>query len=482
MSINNKFIFYIAFILLSGFLISSSLSYYFAKRTLTDKTINEVLPLINDSIYAEIQNKIMIPIHTTSLMAQDDFVISWVEEGELNSAEMQNYLTRIKDKYSYSSTFFVSRSTLNYYRHDGILKKISNDDHYDNWYYNFINLNRSYALQVDTDEDSNGAITLFINHRLENKSGELLGAVGAGLLLKDLNSEFHQYQDKFNRLIYMVDSSGLIQVHPDDSFIKQLNIKNLEGLSTIAEEVLNKKEHTQSYIYQNGKNTTMMSVHYFANLDWFLIVEEDENSALGSIENALWTNIITGILITTFIIFIVGILTKKYQRKILQLSSIDDLTGLYNRRQFTRSFNHLHSFSKKHKLAQSLMMIDIDHFKEVNDLYGHLAGDMVLKNISSTIYSCLREEDLIARWGGEEFVVSLSPTNEKTTLKTANRILEKVENIEHIIEGKKVSCTISIGLVVNLTSDLNLNAMLSIADKALYQAKDSGRNMLIQAK
>jgi len=468
--------------LLSGFLISSSLSYYFAKRTLTDKAINEVLPLINDSIYAEIQNEIMIPIHTTSLMAQDNFVINWVENGEINNVSMQNYLTRIKDKYGYSSAFYVSSSTLNYYRHNGILKQININDAHDDWYYNFIDLNRPYALEVDTDEGSNGAITLFINHRLENKAGELLGVIGAGLLLKDLNNEFHQYQNKFNRLIYMVDSSGLIQVHPDNKLIEQVNIKNIDGLSTIAKQVLNTKKQPQSYIYQNDENTMMMSVHYFAKLDWFLIVEEDENSALGSIENALWTNIITGILITTLIIFIVGILTKKYQSKILQISSIDDLTGLYNRRQFTRSFNHLHSFSKKHKLAQSLMMIDIDHFKKVNDLYGHLAGDMVLKNISATISSCLREEDLIARWGGEEFVVSLSPTNEKTTLKTANRILENVENIEHIIEGKKVSCTISIGLVVNLTSDLNLNAMLSIADKALYQAKDSGRNMLIQAK
>ncbi len=482
LTVKNKFIFYIAFILLSGFLISSSLSYYFAKASLNDKSLNEILPLINHSIYTEIQNELMIPIHTTSLMAQDNFVIDWVVSGEENPQMIHNYLMRIKEKFNYSNAFLISNSTLNYYRHDGILKKITASNKHDAWYYNFIKLNRAYDLDVDTDEGADEDITIFINHRLENEKGELIGVIGAGLLLHELGNKFQHYQDKFSRQIYMVDSSGLVQVHSDKNFIEQLNIKNINGISSIAEQLLSNKDNQKSYIYQNDNSKVMMSVHYFSDLDWFLIVEESESTALGEIKKALWTNTITGLLITIFIVFIIDILTKKYQNEIIKLSSIDELTGLYNRRQFIKYFNHIHALAKRQNLTQSLLMIDIDHFKKINDIYGHLAGDAVLKKISKTMSSYLREDDLIARWGGEEFVISLSPTNEEITLKTGQRILQAIENIEHSFEGQKVVCTVSIGVVINKSGEFDLNDMLSLADKALYQAKDSGRNNIQKAE
>ena len=204
-------------ILFLSFLFTSLLSYNVTKETLTSNAINNTLPLINDNIYSKIQEDLINPINNSSLMANDEFLINWVQSGEKSPVEVVRFLARIRERYGYFSSFFISENTGKYYYYGGVLKTISKEDEHDVWYYNFVNKDVEYELDVDTDEATSGTITVFINHRLEDKNGQLLGVTGIGLKMGSVAETLKSFQERCNCLIYMTDAQGLIQVHPDES-------------------------------------------------------------------------------------------------------------------------------------------------------------------------------------------------------------------------------------------------------------------------
>lgn len=178
---------------------------------------------------------------------------------------------------------------------------------------------------------------------------------------------------------------------------------------------------------------------------------------------------------------------KNYQEQLKQnyLSSIqqsvtDGLTGLYNRRYLE---THIRNMLDRPQFAPgtvALLMIDMDHFKMVNDTYGHQTGDAVLKELSNRITKTLRITDLCARYGGEEFVIILTAVNKEFTLTIAERIRSLVEATPFRIpvEPFEISRSISVGCSMLKDGD-NLDTLLARADKNLYEAKETGRNKVV---
>lgn len=180
---------------------------------------------------------------------------------------------------------------------------------------------------------------------------------------------------------------------------------------------------------------------------------------------------------------------KRYQdalktnfKKSITLAVTDSLTGLYNRRYFDAHYLNLLKKCEQEARPMSLVMIDIDHFKNINDTYGHQAGDEVLKQVAKLISEGIRLSDLAARYGGEEFVVILYNTPIHNAALVGERLRASVDSSDFELPGesqvKSIKVTISLGIcAVNLVKE-SLN-MVEIADKALYQAKESGRNKVI---
>jgi len=160
--------------------------------------------------------------------------------------------------------------------------------------------------------------------------------------------------------------------------------------------------------------------------------------------------------------------TKKYEK----LAATDALTGLYNRYKFSELFLYEYELMLQRDNKMSLVMLDIDFFKKINDTYGHDIGDRVLVEVSNIILQSLRNTDTISRWGGEEFVMLLPTANLQTALKIA-------ENIRKTIEQKEINIakhvTVSLGVTEVQKEDI-LESALKRADEALYEAKKSGRN------
>ncbi|MCW9012403.1 MAG: GGDEF domain-containing protein [Gammaproteobacteria bacterium] len=155
----------------------------------------------------------------------------------------------------------------------------------------------------------------------------------------------------------------------------------------------------------------------------------------------------------------------------------DSLTGVNNRSTFDSALRREVNLSQRHQHDFSILVIDIDYFKKVNDSYGHSAGDEVLKNVASIIQDNIRETDMLFRYGGEEFVVLLSNSDCEASYVIADRILESVSETSIAYEDQQLSVSVSIGLACLNIADTG-SSLFNRADNALYTAKDAGRNQI----
>ena len=158
-----------------------------------------------------------------------------------------------------------------------------------------------------------------------------------------------------------------------------------------------------------------------------------------------------------------------------QLSITDALTNLYNRRYFETTFAREFARAKRYNSQLSLVVVDIDWFKKINDTYGHSCGDYVLRELSWLMAENFRQTDIIFRYGGEEFVILLTETDGKSAIIPVERLRRAVEDNKFKFKGVELNVTISAGISSN--KDVNeVCQMFDNADKALYQAKEEGRN------
>jgi diguanylate cyclase (GGDEF)-like protein len=169
----------------------------------------------------------------------------------------------------------------------------------------------------------------------------------------------------------------------------------------------------------------------------------------------------------------------KKQREYKLTAIVDELTGLYNRRWLNKMLDRQMKRSQFSKEPLSLLMIDIDHFKKINDTHGHLVGDQVLRTAAKLMLNSIRPTDMISRYGGEEFAVVLPNTDLAGSRLVAKRILKMVSSTKMVTPEEKAlpRVTVSIG-IAQMHSHENMADLVRDADKALYRAKENGRNRI----
>lgn len=199
-------------------------------------------------------------------------------------------------------------------------------------------------------------------------------------------------------------------------------------------------------------------------------------------ENMLLIVLVLVPLIHSIIFFILAsyrIKFKKVNDQLIDLVEHDSLTGIYNRRYFDRSIEkYVAAFASKRNPFQ-LIMFDIDHFKKINDTYGHPCGDYVLKELTRVFTNEVRSMDVCTRIGGEEFAILLPNTNAEEGAIIAHRIRKSIEELQLVYNNTIIPVTISIGVATYCGGALN--DLIDKADTALYKAKNNGRNQVIIA-
>lgn len=177
------------------------------------------------------------------------------------------------------------------------------------------------------------------------------------------------------------------------------------------------------------------------------------------------------------LVFLQHTLNEYHRQTFENLAHTDSLPGLNNRRCFKYLVQQLIRKNLKQPAPISLLVFDVDHFKQINDRYGHDVGDQVLQMITQTTRNEMQRHDVLARYGGEEFIACLPETSLDDALKIAERLRHKIENIVVNLEhGHRLDFTVSIGAAILESSETDLMALIKQADIALYQAKANGRN------
>lgn len=169
--------------------------------------------------------------------------------------------------------------------------------------------------------------------------------------------------------------------------------------------------------------------------------------------------------------------SKQQQQQLMKLALTDHLTGLYNRHSLNDIGPKYISNAHRHKTPLSLFVIDLDHFKNVNDTYGHAVGDIVLQAVSTVLQDACRTEDIVARFGGEEFIMMLTNCDMKNALEKGEKLRAAIESCK----PEDLVITSSIG-AAELSADDNFDTLFNKADKAVYEAKETGRNKVVAAK
>jgi diguanylate cyclase (GGDEF)-like protein len=171
---------------------------------------------------------------------------------------------------------------------------------------------------------------------------------------------------------------------------------------------------------------------------------------------------------------------KEANDRLRKLVFRDSLTGLFNHRYFQELMDQELSRSQRYKRQLSLIMLDIDHFKKINDTFGHPRGDLVLKAVSDAVKGKIRDSDILARYGGEEFALILPETDLNGAVVLAERCRRVVEQMEVQAEGQTIKTTISVGVTAYSPENgsVGKSEVIDAADKALYNSKHSGRNRI----
>jgi len=463
-------------ILIAGFLLTSLVSYYTSRASLRSEIRQNELPLTSDTIYSEIQRDLLRPIFIASLMANDTFLRDWVLDGEKNPDTVTRYLKEIQKKYDTFTSFFVSDKTKIYYQSKGMLKTVNKQATRDVWYFRLKNLDADtkYEINIDIDMANNDAMTIFINYKMLDYQGKYIGATGVGLRAYAVQELINTYKQRYNRTIYFVDKQGKVTLDSSDLPGPRDSIFSMPGIQSFASQILASPETSRTYT--RGDQTIHLNTRFIPEFKWYLLVEQPEDAAIKEINRALAVNLLACSLITLIVLTLTYTVLTAYQKKIEKMAATDSLTGAYNRTPLEIIFDEtVKDWKRKGGPVFSVVLLDLDHFKEINDTFGHPAGDEVLKTLVQTIQQTIRQSDVIFRWGGEEFLLLLKECPPAEACATAEMIREKIKATPFQFEDRTINVTISLG-VAGYRDMETRQSITSRADKAMYRAKQQGRN------
>jgi len=447
-------------------------NYQYTGNSARTELLTSTLPLTSDTIYSEIQSDLIRPIYVSSLMANDTFLKDWATDGEHDLEKVRRYLREIKTKYGFFTSFFISSKTMKYYYFDGVLKTVTPADEHDIWYYNFIASKKKWVLDVDTNEAAHNTLTIFINHRLQSASGELLGVTGVGLEMSIVSEMVARYREKYKRNVYFVNENGLMQVNADDSLVQKVNIREMDGMAAVADKILATREGNTDAVYSKNGESFFVAARYIPEFQWIMLVEQPESAALEVARKNLVNTLLVGLLTSCLVIAICMAAVNVFHKRMERLATTDELTGLANRREFERLFLRAEARQRRHAGNLSLVLLDVDGFKKINDACGHLTGDEVLRSVSDAILKSVRGEDLVVRWGGDEFLVLAECEMERAS-EMAERIRAAVGGMDLAILRActpPLSLSVSVG-VAEFVPGEGLDSFLGRADAAMYAAK-----------
>ena len=429
-------------------------------RLMADQNMQELSKALAARIYDTISSDLSEPIIAARTMAHDRFLHELLEnEANLDVGEvieqMSSYLSDIREGLDFESAFVVSARSLRYYSYNGLNKIIDwHADKRDQWYADFIDENREYGLQVDRDEVSQDAWTVFVDSRIEDSKGNLVGVCGVGVQMTGSEALFIDLENEYNVKIDLVDADGIIQVDTDEAKLYTpfpVKIKTSDG---------------DEYVYQRNDRDSFVVTKFVEKLGWYLVVQSDVGGVRNRFINVIVLNIALCVVVMVILVLAIKIIVER-TKALAHASFRDQTTMLLNRRAFEEEKERLLNTPFEEDFVY--VTADINGLKTVNDTMGHAAGDELIKGAAQCLKDCFGAYGRIYRIGGDEFAAMLTINREE--LEAAIRRFEAMVGSWSGEQVKSLSVSCGYALSREHPSE-NITELSQISDEMMYAAKE----------
>ena len=472
-----KFDHYISAIFIITIIVIIATSYFTFKEFFSSNSQRQqeaVMPL-----FSLITSEIIRPLTVSQYMANDPLLLSYIEQEEIDKDIIFNYITSISTRFNSLSFIAIEKHQL-LVNSKNKITHLSGED--------AVCYHRLKALDEDHYTDIGDAENphLFFDVKMSNEQGDFLGFVGIGIDLDHFATEFTSFQKKFGFELYFVDnknhitlsSSQLMKTSSHHRKDELINIDQLDWYDSYQKKQSpSYKNSTSSNPFSSTSDELIVSQMPLKELNWRVFIVAPPTDEQGTYWLLFIPRLVIFLVVSLALYYIFTLCIVNFKSNLVKDSETDYLTQLPNRSYIHWVFSQL---SQKHENV-SIVIADIDNFKVINDTYGHLFGDDVLKVIAEKLSENLRSIDVTGRWGGEEFILILPDTNAKQAQETVDRIRKNIATIPFSPSStsKRFNVTVSFGISESHLADVSLQDILAKADKALYRAKTNGRNQVV---
>ncbi len=416
-------------------------------------------------------------------MASDPFLLDYIDQNEIDNEVIFNYINSISSQFNTLSFIAMEKPQLLI---DSKKKTINLNDENAEWYHRLKIIDKTQFTDFGDAENPH----LFFDVKMFNKQQEFLGFVGLAVDLDHFEKKFREFKNDFGFEVYFVDEKNHITLsstqlmktsfhHRQDNLVNMDELewyKNYQKANQITDE--NNVERTvNSAIFNFSNDDLIISQMSLKEINWQVFIVAPPTTKQSTYWQLLMQRLVVFLFVSLALYYIFTLCVRNFRSNLVKDSETDFLTQLPNRAFIHWRFSQL---TEEHDHV-SVVLADIDNFKAINDTYGHLFGDDVLKVIAKELGKNLRTVDVVGRWGGEEFIFILPDSNAQQTQEIVDRIRLNIANIPFAPSStsKKVNVTVSFGISESNLTNVELEEILIKADQALYSAKTNGRNQVV---
>lgn len=343
----------ITIVVILGFLSTFFISYQ-ANGTRSHKDIESMAILSSDGIYDKLETILTKPINISTTMAHDYFLKEQLskEKAHLDDPayveRIAAYLLEIKETYGYESTFLISTASQRYYHFDGIDRLMEEGDEENLWYEKFLSEQKVYDMNIDNDQAANNEITIFVNAAIKDEKGILIGIIGVGVKIDNLQQLLKDYETHSNATTYLVNPKGEIQISANHSGFQTVSLFDEAPFGSLDNQIISDPNNIQKQWYEVGNQKNYIISRFIEPLGWYMVTNYDASGVQTSFFYQFVGGVFILIMVIVVVLGLIAMIIRKDNKRMLELTSLRN--------------NHRELFQQEtNQLYENIYEIDITH-------------------------------------------------------------------------------------------------------------------------
>jgi diguanylate cyclase (GGDEF)-like protein len=458
----------IGLLLLASFSAVALIDYQVASDAMRQQA-SETLTLTADAIESELRAELAQPAALAKTTAADPALHAWLANGEQDEAQILHYLADLRQKHGLAAGYLVAEASRKHYGADGAVKPVEAGTVAERW----LRPTEQASLTIEPETDATGALRLQLRHRLQDANGASLGVLGLAVPGDAFAARVKNVLARSGAHLYLVGPDGTAQAVATGSAsaTAEAALREMAGLVRQANG-----EPVQREIRLQDE-PVRMEARRLPQSGWNLVIERNDAALLQPLQQALATGLAAGAVATLLALAILMLSVSRYRLQLARMAGTDSLTGMLNRQAFEIVFRQSVNEAERNGRPLSAILFDVDFLRRINDEHGQLAGDNVLRKIAQLARDAVRDSDILARWGGEEFVILLKECPLEQAAVIAENLREAVDRYDFSAIVPDRHITVSLGVAqCGLQEQASLFFLRT--DGAMGKAKANGRNRL----